>query len=184
MDKRSGSDHWAAALILVLIVLMLHAALRISRRFDPEPPPEMDSTFVQIAGAVRNPGVYAFPRSPCLAELARKAGFRSRIANGADFAAFRFPNGAKALVTGRDKRVRVERGQMSAFYKMTLGVPISLSFESPEGFTALPGIGPGLALAIVAERNKRHGFSAVRDLLAVPGISHSLYRKIRPYVKP
>jgi len=184
MEKRTGPEHCAAALILLLCVLTLHAAGRISRQPDFEPFSETDSIFVQIAGEVRNPGVYAFSRSPHLEELFRKAGFSSRISNEADFIRFRFPSGARALVTDRDNRFRVQRDQMPAFYKMTLGIPISLSLESPEGLMALPGIGPGLAKAITAKRTEKNGFSAVEDFLSVPGVSQRLFRKIRPYVKP
>jgi hypothetical protein len=184
MGKRPGADRFEAALILLLVVLTVHVAGRVSLRPDSGPLPEQDTTFVQVAGAVRNPGVYAFPRSPYLKELARRAGFSCRISDGADFDHVRFVSGSRALVTDRDNHVRVETDQMPAFYKMTLGIPISLSIESPEGLTALPGIGPGLADAIVAERKARSGFRAVKDLLAVPGISLNLCRKIQPYVKP
>jgi len=184
MDKRTGPDRCAAALILLLVVLTLNAALWISRRLGPQSLPETDTTFVQIAGAVRNPGVFAFSQSPRLEELALKTGFSSQISNGADSARFRFPSGARVQVIQRDNRVRVETGQMTAFYKVTLRIPISLNFESPEGLTALPGIGPGLAKAIATKRTARNGFSAVENLLSVPGVSQRLFRKIRPYVKP
>jgi competence protein ComEA len=71
---------------------------------------------------------------------------------------------------------------MSAFYKITLGIPISLNKESETGLTAIPGIGPGLAKAIVRERSERGGFQHLRDVLSVKGIGPKLYEKIKPYV--
>jgi len=70
---------------------------------------------------------------------------------------------------------------MSAFYGITFGLPVSLNRETLEGLTAIPGIGSGLARAIVRERNERGGFQSIDEILSIQGIGPSLYRKIRPY---
>jgi competence ComEA-like helix-hairpin-helix protein len=72
--------------------------------------------------------------------------------------------------------------EMSAFYKTTLGIPIYLNSESEMGLTAIPGIGLGLAKAIVEERTKRGGFKSLDELLSVNGIGEKLYRKVTPYL--
>ncbi len=72
--------------------------------------------------------------------------------------------------------------EMSAFYKTTLGIPICLNSESEMGLTALPGIGLGLAKAIVEERTKRGGFKSLGELLSINGIGEKLYGKITPYL--
>ena len=184
MIKWTGIDNPASALLLLLVVLVLFSVLRISRRPDPLLFPERNTTFVQIAGQVRNPGVFAFPRRPSLEELTRKAGINLPISNEADFAGFRFPSGEKILLTRQENSLRVERGQITPFHKVTLGIPVSLNLESPEGLTALPGIGPWLAKAIVEKRKKMKGFSTVEELLSVPGVGQRLFRKIRHHVKP
>jgi competence ComEA-like helix-hairpin-helix protein len=71
---------------------------------------------------------------------------------------------------------------MSAFYKITLGIPISLNNESLEGLTAIPGIGPRIASAIVRERAKREGFQQMDEMLSIPGIGPTLYRKAARYL--
>ena len=49
-----------------------------------------------------------------------------------------------------------EKRYMSAFHKVTLGIPLSINRESVEGLTAIPGIGNSLALTIEKERIKRN----------------------------
>jgi competence protein ComEA len=78
--------------------------------------------------------------------------------------------------------IRFLLSEMSAFYKITLGIPISLNTESETGLTAIPGIGPGLAKAIVEKRSKRGGFLRLSDVLSVKGIGPRLYKRISPFV--
>lgn len=73
--------------------------------------------------------------------------------------------------------------EMSAFYKITLGIPISLNRETVTGLTALPGVGPGLARAIIRERSRHGGFSRLEDVLAVKGVGPRLFRKIAPMLQ-
>ena len=61
-------------------------------------------------------------------------------------------------------------------------MPIHLNRESETGLTAIPGIGLGLAKAIVDERSKRGGFRNLDELLSINGIGEKLYRKITPYL--
>ncbi|NCO59160.1 MAG: competence protein ComEA [Deltaproteobacteria bacterium CG_4_8_14_3_um_filter_51_11] len=70
---------------------------------------------------------------------------------------------------------------MSAFYRISLGIPLSLSEESREGLMAVPGIGPRLADNIIEERNRRGGLMTVKDLEHVKGVGPNFLRDIRPY---
>jgi len=48
--------------------------------------------------------------------------------------------------------------------------------------TAIRGIGPGIASAIVCERARRGGFKSLDELMSVPGIGRKLYIKVSPYL--
>lgn len=76
----------------------------------------------------------------------------------------------------------VDPESASAFQKLTLGIPIGLNSETETGLTAVPGIGPALAAAIVLEREKRGGFQSLEDLQDVAGINKRLLEKIRPFM--
>ena len=73
--------------------------------------------------------------------------------------------------------------KINSFHKITLGIPISINEESEEGLTAIPGIGPKLACAIIKEREKRGGFKHLYEIASINGIGSSLYRRIIKYIE-
>jgi len=73
-------------------------------------------------------------------------------------------------------------GKMSSFHRLTLGIPISVNTDTALGLTAVPGIGPKTAAAIVRARERSGGFTQLNELLSIRGISASLYHKISPYL--
>ena len=162
--------------------------------------------FIQVEGDVNSPAVYAFNSPPNLAQLIDRAG--GLCSDGIlqeKFKDLTFSSGMKVTVWFREeesllhqsKALRPEAScgglasggawvakasETSAFYKTTLGIPIYLNSESEMGLTAIPGIGLGLAKAIVEERTKRGGFKSLDELLSVNGIGEKLYRKVTPYL--
>jgi len=81
------------------------------------------------------------------------------------------------------KKVFVQApGEMSPFQRLTLGIPISVNTDTALGLTAVPGIGPKTAAAIVLARERAGGFTQLKDLMSIRGISASLYHKISPYL--
>jgi len=75
-----------------------------------------------------------------------------------------------------------DSGKMSPFQRLTLGIPISINTDTALGLTAVPGIGPKTAAAIVRARERAGGFTQLNELLSIRGISASLYHKISPYL--
>jgi len=60
--------------------------------------------------------------------------------------------------------------------------PLDLNTASLEELQQLPGVGPGIAKAIVEFREKSGPFRRVEDLLAIRGLTKERVEKIRPYV--
>ena len=138
--------------------------------------------FVQIEGDVRHPGVYPLCVEPTLTALVVAAGGLTGKAGLASDEDWLLKSGDKIVLRMDGVKVTISKTEMSAFYKIALGLPISINTESEDGLTALPGIGPRSAKAIVEERNKRGGFKNPKEISKVPGIGRKLYRKIRPYL--
>lgn len=70
--------------------------------------------------------------------------------------------------------------------RITTGGPtftIDINQATEQDFARLPGIGPKLARRIVAFREKHGPFRRVEDLLAIRGIGHKKWRRIRPYLR-
>jgi competence protein ComEA len=64
----------------------------------------------------------------------------------------------------------------------TTGGKVNLNTASQAQLEALPGIGPTYAEAIVAERQRRGGFTSVNDLRSVRGIGDKRFAELAPLV--
>lgn len=170
-------------LLLLFSLVLLHflnSALIPSRPSGSE---DEGHFFIQVEGDLKFPAVYAFNRAPSLRELINRAGgLRSGGVLPAKFNGPTLSSGIKVAMHSEGVETRLYRSEMSAFYKTTLGIPIHLNRESKMGLTAIPGIGLGLARAIVEERSKRGGFRSLDELLSINGIGENLYSKITPYL--
>lgn len=70
---------------------------------------------------------------------------------------------------------------MGAEELMVLGIPLQPDFLTPDGWDALPGIGPELAKRIVFDRQINGDFCSVDALKRVPGIGEGKIEQIRKY---
>jgi len=61
--------------------------------------------------------------------------------------------------------------------------PIDINAASAEDLTALPGVGPARARAVVEYRRTHGPFRRVEDLVRVPGFGPRTVEKIRPMVR-
>jgi competence protein ComEA len=167
-------------LVLLLILLLLHLLKPAPHRFGAETAPCEHPVYAQIEGEIRHPGVYFFCAAPTLGELIRKAGgLREGILPPPDL--LLTPNSGVS-VTKEGGALRVQLHEIPSFYKITLGLPVSLNTESEEGLTALPGIGKNMAKTIVEERAKRGGFKSLDEIMRIPGIGPKLYARMKPYL--
>ena len=181
-NKRGKRDETGGVLILLLIVVAFYGLMSAARggSSPPHESPCDNPVVIQVDGEVRSPGVYTFCVKPDLQTLLTRAG-------GPDPSLHPPPHqtvssGRKVLIQTAGTGYRFSVTEMSAFSKMTLGLPISLNGEDEEGLTALPGIGPAMARAIAQERDRRGGFKGLDELKAVEGVGNRMLEKIRPFV--
>lgn len=174
----------ASGLLVLLLLLLLLSAVRpyfsegeTGGSFRDRP------FFVEIEGDVPRPAVYGFSHPPTLRELVNASGKPGRDGSSALIPEGpRFPSGAKVLFRREGNGFQVSQGDMSVFYRITLGIPLPLNRISEEELTALPGIGPALAKAIVEERRRRGGFKNLEEIGRIPRIGQKLFMKISPYL--
>jgi competence protein ComEA len=139
--------------------------------------------YIQIEGDTPFPGVY-----PVQTQADGTMVFHQRVES---FIQGLFPldadpciirSGTKWTLQQEGDGRRFFSGEMSAFYKHTLGIPIAINQESEEGLTAISGIGPQLAKTIVQERTRRGGFHNLDELRSVRGVGAGLLKKIAPFI--
>jgi competence protein ComEA len=146
---------------------------------------------VQVAGAVRHPGVYSLPGGSRGIDVVRRAGGTTHGADltGVNLAA-KLEDG-KALVVPR--RAAGGAGVVTASGTGgpagpagagagSPGAPINLNTATAEQLDALDGVGPATAAKILAYRQAHNGFRTVDELGEVPGIGDKKLAALRPLV--
>ncbi len=140
---------------------------------------------VHVAGAVAKPGVYDLAAGGRVIDAIEAAG------GGAPDADLDRLNLAAKVADGQ--RVLVQRvGEAAAAGPATPGGTgagtadpsglVSLNSATQAELEALPGIGPTLAQAIIAERERRGGFRSVNELRDVRGIGEKRFADLKDKV--
>jgi len=131
---------------------------------------------VDVAGAVRRPGLYRLAPGTRIADAVVVAGGATRKADIA------LVNLAAPLADGEQVLVPARNSAVGAAGSPT--APLDLNSATAEQLDALPGIGPATAAKIVAFRQAHGPFHSVADLDAVPGIGASRIAQLQGLVIP
>ena len=143
----------------------------LARHADAPP----SAVFVEIAGQVDRPGVYAFPAPPTLPEAWRLAGGPATLPTSGTT----LPSQTRLEVwDGGDYRL----DRMSGEQLLTLAQALDLNSATAVDLEALPGIGPVLAQRIVQHRQSQGPFRKIEDLLAVPGLGKKKLAQLTPLI--
>jgi competence protein ComEA len=175
--------------------------LTYSRQNNLVPTHRPGALVVQVAGAVKDPGVFEMPKGSRISDAIKRAGGFSRDADAARV------NQAQALSDGTKLQIprvgdpeesiqtlipQLESGEK----RLTGGSPssgsgkkqlppyasISINNASIEQLMQLPRVGKATAQRIVEFRMQLGGFRAIEDLDRVKGIGPKTLELIRPYV--
>jgi competence protein ComEA len=179
----------ALALVLVLAGKLLtgggsaHRAppFALPRAAPPAPPPQL---VVDVAGAVRRPGLYRLPQGSRIADAVARAGGASAKAavEGVNLAA-PLADGEQIVVPQRVAGAGASATPSGSSPAGASG-PVSLSAASVEQLDALPGIGPVTAQKIVDYRTEHGAFHSVDELDAISGIGPAKLDQLRDLVVP
>ncbi len=173
------NNNTAGGLLLLFFILAVYLLKGILSPPELIKGPGEENIFVAILGDISRPGVYGFHGQPDLKDLAiRAGGLISRSEKDLSEISASYSSGTSVQIMNRSHGPCIIEGEMSAFHKITLRLPLSLNRETLEGLTAISGIGPGIAKTIINERAKRKGFKSVDELMTIRGIGPSLYNKI------
>ena len=131
---------------------------------------------VDVAGAVINPGVYSLPLNARVVEAIKAAGGLKKGADTSDI------NQARILKDG--EQIYVYPAAVSGNGGVSRPAirkngPILINRATVKDFESLDGIGPVLANRIVTYRKTNGPFTAIEDLLKVPGIGQSKFAQFK-----
>lgn len=135
--------------------------------------------FVDVTGAVNNPGVYTLTASSRVIDAIKAAG---DSAPGADLSTI---NLARILADG--EQIYVDSTQVNSkgirISKSVHNGAININRATTREFDSLDGIGPVIAARIVAYRKTNGPFTTVEDLQKVSGIGVAKFAQIKAKIR-
>jgi len=135
--------------------------------------------FVEIAGDSRGNGIYFVPQGTSILELLENAEASVSNLGNEGLLLKRLENGTKVVVDENARRIRLER--VSNAKRNALHKPMDLNSVNERELVLVPGIGEKTARAILEARKAAGRFSAVDDLMDVPGIGLKKFEKFKDY---
>ena len=168
---------------------------------------EPTEIYVDVSGAVANPGVYCLPENSRVFQAIEAAGGcapegdisclnqASELTDGQKIyvptaAEVEESGGRQALVSSvlqGEQASALSGGQSSAQAEEnasgaqagTSGGKVNLNTADEAALTSLPGIGSAKAAAILAYRQEHGSFSSIEEIMNVEGIKEGVYAKIK-----
>jgi competence protein ComEA len=177
----------AAAVVLVALLVLgaprlLHrgaSGVAVPPLRVPQPARAVKAKLVvDVAGAVRHPGLYRLEQGTRIADAVAMAGGTTARAD------IELVNLAAPLADG-EQVVVPRRGAASASGSTASPTaPLDLNTASLEQLDTLPGIGPSTAQKILDYRQEHGAFHSLEDLDAVSGIGPSRLAQLKGLVIP
>jgi competence protein ComEA len=152
--------------------------------------------WIDVAGAVRRPGLYSLPAGARVAAaLQRAGGVRTRADRAAVNLAAKLADGQQVFVPVRAHGAgTASSGAASASASASSGatsapaapnaVQISLSTATQAELEQLDGIGPALAQRIIEYREQHGGFRSIDELQEVSGIGEKRLQALKGSISP
>jgi competence protein ComEA len=195
VDKGKLVTYAAAALLVLAIALRLHAhsggGAAPAVALDPAPaqaaraPASTRELWVDVAGAVRRPGLYKVPAGSRLAAALERAGGVSRRGEQAGVnLASPLHDGQQVIVPRRGAVAAAPGASSAAGAAGPASGPISLAQATEAQLETLDGIGPALAGRILQYREQHGGFRSLDELKEVSGIGDKRFEALRQSLVP
>ena len=150
---------------------------------EAAPAPSPTPVLVHVAGAVREPGLYALHSGARVADAIDAAG--GEVAR-ADVDALNLAevvvDGGKVQVPRRGEAAPVASPTSVGGDVSSSGAPVSINTADALELESVPGLGPVKSAAIVEYRDQVGGFTSIEQLLDVSGIGPATLESIRSHV--
>jgi competence protein ComEA len=178
-DLHFSNNQKKALAIIAVIVLLISLFLVGRGNSQPQAAPKVvpvtiaePEIFVDVTGAVNNPGVYSLKGSSRVIDAIKAAG---DSAPGADLSTI---NLARVLNDG--EQIYVDSTVVNASGKRG---PININRATASQLDRLDGIGPVIAGRIVEYRKVNGSFLTIEDLQKVSGIGAAKFAQIKSKVR-
>lgn len=138
---------------------------------------KLQSIWVQIAGAVVNPGVYELQAGNRIKDAVWAAGGLTEDAAFESINQAEFLTDSQSIYVSRKEEWTQIQSSSGNNLDDTDG-RINLNTATKEQLMTLPGIGEAKASGIIQYREEHGSFQKIEELMNVPGIKEGVYTKI------
>jgi competence protein ComEA len=185
---------WAAA-ALILVVLSAWYLARSRPAADAAPPvaatisvkqdgAEGGRVIVDVAGAVKRPGVYRLSATQRVEDALKRAGGPASHADLSQInRAAKLEDGRQILVPLRPSKSTPAAAPASGTAPAAPSQPLNLNTATLEQLDTLDGVGPATAQKILDYRTEHGGFGSVDELDQIPGIGEKRLAAFRESVR-
>ena len=192
-DPRKLAAWAAAALVLVLLTAWYLTRSRPADSASASPVATIAVTreddgdsggrlTVDVAGAVRKPGVYRMASGARVEDALKRAGGATTHADLSQInRAAKLEDGRQILVPRRPSRAAAASAPATA--SATPAQPVNLNTATLEQLDTLDGVGPATAQKIIDFRTEHGGFGSVDELDQIPGIGEKKLAALREQVR-
>jgi competence protein ComEA len=189
LDLRRLAAIGGALLVLTLLAAWYLARSRPTASASPPPvatisirPPSTATArvIVDVAGAVKRPGVYRMSASDRVEDALKEAGGPTGSADLSQInRAAKVEDGRQILVPARASRAPASPAATPALPDQ----PVNLNTATLEQLDTLDGVGPTTAQKILDYRKAHGGFGSVDELDEIPGIGEKRLAALREHVR-
>ena len=189
-DPRKLAAWGAAGLALILLTAWYLARSRPAESASAPPVATIavardeggsgDRLIVDVAGAVRKPGVYRMAAGARVEDALKRAGGATPHADLSQInRAAKLEDGRQVLVPRRASQAATASAPAAA----TPAQPVNLNTATLEQLDTLDGVGPTTAQKIIDFRTAHGGFGSVDELDQIPGIGEKKLAALREQVR-
>lgn len=139
--------------------------------------------FVEVSGAVLNPGVYELPQeSRVFQAITLAGGLKEDAVTDQINQAEKMNDGQKIYVYTQEEIQQKKEEKPIQEQRAREDGKIDLNCADKDMLMTLQGIGAARADAILSYREKRGGFSGIEELMQVEGIKKKTYEKLKDHI--
>src|SRR3954449_4621630 len=194
-DPRKFAAWGAAALALVLLTAWYLARSRPADSASASPVATIavaqddgesgGRLIVDVAGAVRKPGVYRMASGARVEDALKRAGGATERADLSQInRAAKLEDGRQVLVPAKPSRTAPAAASAPGGADAAAPAPpVNLNTATLEQLDTLDGVGPATAQKILDYRTEHGGFGSVEELDQIPGIGEKRLAALRDHVR-
>ena len=151
---------------------------------------EESPIYVQVTGAVKQPGVYELSKGARVFEAIEKAGGMTEDAKAESInQALEVSDGDMIVLYTQQEWQQMqtdngaEKTAQSASYESEDDERININTASLEQLCSISGIGQSRAQSIITYREQNGAFGSIEEIMKVSGIKEGLFQKIKDKIK-